>query len=289
MGSKESTKCEEEVNTEGQKSESVSQVSEGMNQELQNLDITQNSFKDRITEWINTVTIKDATINTDTDQVENAPSTFTASTPKRNSSFSVAESGEDDENEDDQPSALTSPARVLMVSNFTNVTDTDEDQDAIEELKRRFQAERSSFVASSIIPSTALRSFEEGFANVQMSNGNELFDNGICSNRHQPYHQQFSDIPRWQEKMNKNYHFKVSETTEQKMLIKSDGTREVDTVHKREQTENLYDDGLFNKLGFCFKVLLVVLFLIGLAGIVVYLVRDKFDFTCLTTQKDSTI
>merc|ERR1712213_283713 len=139
-----------------------------MNEELQNLDITQNSFKDRITEWINTVTIKDATINTDTDQVENYdPSTFAASTPKRNSSFSVPESGEDDDHEDDQPSALTSPARVLMVSNFTNVTDTDEDQDAIEELKRRFQAERSSFVASSIIPSTALRSFEEGFANVQ--------------------------------------------------------------------------------------------------------------------------
>merc|ERR1711868_220679 len=83
--SKESTKCEEEDNAEGHKSESVSQVSEGMNQELQNLDITQNSFKDRITEWINTVTIKDATINTDTDKVEDEPSTFAASTPIRNS------------------------------------------------------------------------------------------------------------------------------------------------------------------------------------------------------------
>jgi len=116
-----------------------------------------------------------------------------------------------------------------------------------------------------------------------MANGNELFENGICRNRHQPS-SQFPNIPRWQEKMNKNYHFKVLETTEQKMLIKSDGTREVDTVHKREQTENLYDEGHFNKLGFCFKLILIVLVLLGLAGILVYLVQDKFDFHCLTTQ-----
>ena len=128
--------------------------------------------------------------------------------------------------DDDQPSGLTSPAPVLMVSNFTNVSDCQEDTDneAFEELKRRFQAERNSFVPSSIIPTVALQSFEQGFSNVQRSNGARLFDNGVGRNK------LTGDSPY--PSVTKNYHFKVLETTEQKMKILRDGTREVDTTHR---------------------------------------------------------
>ena len=124
--------------------------------------------------------------------------------------------------DDDQPSGLTSPAPVLMVSNFTDVSDDqdDSDNDEFEELKRKFQAERNSFVPSSIIPAVALQSFEQGFANVQKSNGNILFDNGIGRNKLIS-----SGLPMSNPSLTKNYHFKVLETTEQKMKIRSDGTR----------------------------------------------------------------
>merc|ERR1712241_976048 len=142
--------------------------------------------------------------------------------------------GEDDvSDDDDQPAGVASPAPVLSVSNFTNISDEDFDAEAIEELKRRFQAERGSFVTSSMLPASALRSFEQGFSNVRQANGNELFENGVGRNvyREDPFKKH--SMRSTENNIFKNYHIKVLETTEQKVKVNPDCTREVDTLHKK--------------------------------------------------------
>ena len=250
------------------------------------------SFTRRINEWIKTVSIRDDVdtvmknynniVHKDEDDI------IRTSTPEKSqtvesSNNSVTEQKYDDQGdvsglEDDQPSGLTSPAPVLMVSNFTDVSDDqdDTDNDDFEDLKRKFQAERNSFVPISIIPTVALQSFEQGFANVQKSNGNILFDNGIGRNKLNS-----CGLPMSYPSLTKNYHFKVLETTEQKMKILSDGTREVDTTHKREHSEKVYDEeGSWTRCSAILRVLLVIILLSALVIGYFYRVHERFELFC---------
>ena len=260
------------------------------------------SFTRRINEWIKTVSIRDDVdtvmknynniVHKDEDDI------IRTSTPEKSqtvecSNNSVTEQKYDDQGdvsglEDDQPSGLTSPAPVLMVSNFTDVYDDqdDTDNDDFEELKRKFQAERNSFVPISIIPTVALQSFEQGFANVQKSNGNILFDNGIGRNKLNS-----SGLPMSYPSLTKNYHFKVLETTEQKMKILSDGTREVDTTHKREHSEKVYDEeGSWTRCSAILRVLLVIILCTALVIGYFYRIHEGFELYChLSHSHDSIV
>merc|ERR1719411_397092 len=134
--------------------------------------------------------------------------------------------------------------------------------EALDELKRKFQAERSSYVTSSIIPSTAFKSFEQGFSKVQLSNGNELFDNGTVRNRMRGDNfVRFSNLDR----KARNYQVCVSEVTQHNMKMNIDGSYCYDQIHKMEKTEKVYDDreGMFS-----YKILnrfltLIVIFVLG--------------------------
>ena len=262
-------------------SDEGSEMSEGA-KKLEHLSMDEKSFTKRINEWIKTVSLRDDvdTIKKNYNSIvhKDEDETIQTSTPEKSQ---TTEKENDDQSvvsgmEDDQPSGLTSPAPVLMVSNFTDDDQDGSDNDEFEELKRRFQAERNSFAPSSIIPTVALQSFEQGFANVQKSNGNILFENGIGRNKLIS-----SGLPMSFPSLTKNYHFKVLETTEQKMKILSDGTREVDTTHKREQSEKVYDEeGSWTRCSVIFRVLLVVILLSALVIGYFYRVHERFELFC---------
>jgi len=130
---------------------------------LENLSRDEQSFSKRINEWIKTVSIRDEvdTIKRNYDNIvhRDDEGTVPTSNSKNTSTIenkSVVEKtnydqGEVSEFEDDQPSGLTSPAPVLMVSNFTNVSDDQEetDNEDFEELKRKFQRETALSLAQS--------------------------------------------------------------------------------------------------------------------------------------------
>ena len=266
---------------------------------LENLSRDEQSFSKRINEWIKTVSIRDEvdTIKRSYDNIVHGDDEDTVPTSNSKNTSTIEnnsvvektnyDQSEVSEFEDDQPSGLTSPAPVLMVSNFTNVSDDQEetDNEDFEELKRKFQAERNSFVPSSIIPTVALQSFEQGFANVQKSNGNLLFENGIGRNK------RMTNLPMSYPDVTKNYHFKVLETTEQKMKILRDGTREVDTTHTREQTEKVYDgEGSWMRCSILFKVLLVIILCTALVIGYFYRIHEGFELYChLSHSHDSIV
>ena len=81
--------------------------------------------------------------------------------------------------------------------------------------------------------------------------------------------------PGWTEEFSKNYHFKTTEVTEQKMRINVDGTREIDTVHRKEHSEKVYDDD--NKRSVVLKLMLLLLLVV--AFIVVF--YKSTDWQCL--------
>ena len=267
---------------------------------LENLSRDEQSFSKRINEWIKTVSIRDEmdTIKRNYDVIvhKDDADDDTVQTDNPTKSPSVEnksilektnyEQSEVSEFEDDQPSGLTSPAPVLMVSNFTDVSDDQEEIDTedYEELKKKFQAERNSFVPSTIIPTVALQSFEQGFANVQKSNGNLLFENGIGRSK------MMTNLPMTYPSVTKNYHFKILETTEQKMKILRDGTRQVDTTHTREQSENVYDgESSWMRCGVILKVFLVIILCSVLVTGYFYRVHEGFELYCHISHSHDSI
>ena len=147
-----------------------SQVSESV-ERLEQIDKAHNSFNERIAEWINTVTFREDAVN---DSKDNVTDTSIEDASINNDTIETGEHEVDDDDEclsedDEQPSAVTSPSSVMMVSNYSPNNTLDMDDEALDELRRKFRAERNSFVASSMIPSTAFQSFEQGFSNIQVS------------------------------------------------------------------------------------------------------------------------
>lgn len=259
-----------------------SQVSESV-ERLEQIDKAHNSFNERIAEWINTVTFREEAVN---DSKENVTDTSIENASINNDTIETGEYEVDDDDEclsedDEQPSAVTSPSSVMMVSNYSPNNTLDMDDEALDELRRKFRAERNSFVASSMIPSTAFQSFEQGFSNIQVANGNQLFENGTGRSRLDV----LQNVPNWHNNMNmnKNYHFKLLETTEQKMKINADGTREVDTVHKKEHSEKVYD----NENAYGRKIFIFVILCLLICGLMYFFQLEEIDFNCLTSKHAS--
>ena len=253
-------------------------------QQLESLAREHDTFQRRIAEWITTVTLRDdpdTAGNRDTGEME-----MVTSTPEGAQKDSAEDEDDDVSDDDDQPAGVASPAPLLSVSNFTNISDEDFDAEAIEELKRKFQAERGSFVTSSILPASALRSFEQGFSNVRQANGNELFENGVGRNvyREEP----FKKHSMWPTENNifKNYHIKVLETTEQKVKVNPDGTREVDTTHKKEHSEKVFDDK-YLQWGFWIKMFIIFILAVSLlVAAYIFKVHENIDIYCHVGTKN---
>ena len=239
--------------------ENISQVSgSGITQKLEDLARSHNIFSSRITDWINTVTLESELVTlTGSNNLEQTESDNQIDHQEEE------EDEDEDEDEDDQPSAT-------MISQITTEGisyDKKDEEDvlsfeALDALKKRFKAERSSYVPSSIIPSTAFKSFERGFSQVQLSNGNELFDNGTVRHRMLGDNVfRFSNL----DKKARNYQVCVSEVTQHNIKMNVDGSYCYDKIHKKEKTEKVYDDG---DGIFCLKMLmiffsLIVIFLLG--------------------------
>ena len=114
-----------------------------------------------------------------------------------------------------------------------------------------------------------------------MANGNQLFENGTGRSRLDV----LQNVPNWHNNMNmnKNYHFKLLETTEQKMKINADGTREVDTVHKKEHSEKVYD----NENAYGRKIFIFVILCLLICGLMYIFQLEEIDFNCLTSKHAS--
>ena len=237
--------------------ENLTQVSgsgSGVTQKLEELARSHNIFSSRITDWINTVTLvsEGETGWNNLEQTESDNQT------------DDQEQVQEEEDEDDQPSATMIP---LLTEHSSQDKDKDKEDvlsfEALDELKKKFQAERSSYVTSSIIPSTAFKSFEQGFSKVQLSNGNELFDNGTVRNRMLGDNvARFSNL----DEKARNYQLCVSEVTQHHMKMNIDGSYCYDKIHKMEKTEKVYDDGdgLFYYKIWNIILSLIVIFVLGL-------------------------
>jgi len=102
-----------------------------------------------------------------------------------------------------------------------------------EELRNKFHCDRSQRgIAYSMIPTLAFSSYEEGFAKAQMTNGRQLFDNGLIRQRSAGSRVRSLPFPEAQPQYKK-----VVETMEQRMVVDADGTQRVDTKHRREEEE----------------------------------------------------
>eukprot|EP00092_Neocalanus_flemingeri_P012937 GFUD01013936.1.p1 GENE.GFUD01013936.1~~GFUD01013936.1.p1 ORF type:complete len:481 (+),score=133.82 GFUD01013936.1:112-1554(+) len=246
---------------------SVGSKSDGQEQ-MQELARSSSSFTARINDWINTVSIKERDLQEETKSVSFQES-VNCSTPLEHVTM---EDGSDVySDDDDQPAGYTSPARAL--ENITESTMDMVAQDSnlsLDEIRNNFQKEARTNISSSLVPTTAFKSFDQGFSNVQVSNGKELFDNGLIRQRQTGNY--IRSIPT--HSTPRNYHFKITETTEQTMKLNKDGSQVVDTTHKREQSENSYDQEDEKKWYSFLKLFLVlVCLLLVLAGVLVLLLQ----------------
>merc|ERR1711874_700387 len=231
--------------------ENTNEVSgSGITQKLEDLARSHNIFSSRITDWINTVTLvsegKTGLNNLEQMELDNQ----------------IDDQEQELEDEDDQPSATIIPRADEHISQDKQDKEEVFSFEALDELKKKFKAERSSYVRSSIIPSTAFKSFEQGFSKVQLSNGNELFDNGTVRNRMRGDNfVRFSNLDR----KARNYQVCVSEVTQHNMKMNIDGSYCYDQIHKMEKTEKVYDDGegLFSYKILNIFLTLIVIFVLG--------------------------
>merc|ERR1712032_977316 len=105
----------------------------------------------------------------------------------------------------------------------------------------KFHCDRSQRgIAYSMIPTLAFSSYEEGFAKAQLTNGRQLFDNGLIRQRSTGSRVRSLPFPEAQQPQYK----KVVEMMEQRMVVDADGTQRVDTKHRREQEER--NDGAWS-------------------------------------------
>jgi len=192
-------------------------------------DITKSnsSFTARITDWINNVSLKEDDLKDNTRSVSFQES-IQCSTPVENV---IICDGSVYSEEDDQPAGYTAP-----VTSMDLVTGQHNNMD-LQKLEEKFQSEARTNISGSLVPTTAFTSFDQGFSSVQQSNGKELFDNGLI--RHRLTGSYIKNIPF---PAPRNYHIRVTETTEQKMRLEKDGSQVIDTTHTREQSEKTFDE-----------------------------------------------
>jgi len=239
-------------------------------EKMSDLARSNSSFTARITDWINTVSMKEREHQEDTRSVSFQES-IQCSTPVEN--VTMCDGSDAYSDDDDQPAGYTSPARALA-----NITDTPMElvtanhNTSLDEIKEKFQSEARTNISGSLVPTTAFTSYDQGFSNVQVSNGKELFENGLI--RHRLNGSYIKSIPFSQEASPRNYHIKVTETTEQKMKLNKDGSQVIDTTHKREQSERSFDqDHEKNWISFAKVFLLLACLLLVLSLVLVIVLQ----------------
>ena len=95
-----------------------------------------------------------------------------------------------------------------------------------EEVRNKFHCDRSQRgIAYSMIPTLAFSSYEEGFAKAQLTNGRQLFDNGLIRQRSAGSRVCSLPFPEAQQPQYK----KVVETMEQRMVHLQE-----DSVHEHQ-------------------------------------------------------
>ena len=122
-------------------------------------------------------------------------------------------------------------------SKYIEVEDTETmSQNYDEDLRNKFHSDRSQRgIAFCMIPSLAFSSYEEGFAKAQMTNGRQLYDNGLI--RQRGVGSRVRSLPFPEAPPPPQYR-KVVETMEQRMVVEADGTQVVDTKHRREEEQS---------------------------------------------------
>jgi len=281
--------------------ENISEVDDDSNPQsyiadkMADLDEANKSFSERMTDWINTVTLK---------QTEDSPAKIgdTNSRP-----VDVPQNAEENNDKlsntvEDECSVKTfqqrSPARTLSTKSKDDIyflddpgspesyeskensigyqeTEILDNEIIIREkevsIKDQYEDMDSSFhqmdrspqgISYSMIPDIALASYNQGFSKAQITNGRELFENGLIRQRSGSG---VRNLP-FPETYSRPQYRKVVETTEQRLVVGADGTKTVDTTHRREQEER---DGGLNQswrsicvYTVCFLLLLLVLTLV---------------------------
>jgi len=197
-------------------------------EKMSGIQASNSSFTARITDWINNVSLKEIDRKEDNRSVSFQDSIH-CSTPVENVTMC---DGSVFSEEDDQPAGYTAPAMSRDLVTPDNNTD-------VQKLKEKFQSEARTNISGCLVPTTAFTSFDQGFSNVQQSNGKELYDNGLIRQRLTGSY--IRNIPFPSETTPRNYHIRVTETTEQKMRLNKDGSQVIDTTHTREQSEKSFD------------------------------------------------
>lgn len=235
--------------------------SSDIQEKMSGIQASHSSFTARITDWINNVSLKEVDRKEDNRSVSFKDSIH-CSTPVENVTMCDGSVFSD---EDDQPAGYTAPAMSMSRDLVTPDNNTD-----IQKLREKFQSEARTNISGSLVPTTAFTSFDQGFSNVQQSNGKELYDNGLIRQRLTGSY--IRNIPFPSETTPRNYHIRVTETTEQKMRLNKDGSQVIDTTHTREQSEKSFDkDQERSSLAFLkvFLVLAVILLVLSLTTFVV--------------------
>ena len=241
---------------------------------MEELDQVHKSFSERMTDWINSVSIKQKEMEEEEDRCEDGVQETSrgregALFDDRVSSRYELDSkdGQSDDLRDDVPSrpgsigvwdkestlddtcTKSSDSQKMIESEkgsigdggnskYVEVENTDEtmSQNYDEDLRNKFYSDRSQRgIAFSMIPSLAFSSYEEGFAKAQMTNGRQLYDNGLI--RQRGVGSRVRSLPFPEAPPPPQYR-KVVETMEQRMVVEADGTQVVDTKHRREEEQS---------------------------------------------------
>merc|ERR1712013_56367 len=243
---------------------------------ISGIQASNSSFTARITDWINNVSLKEADRKEDSRSVSFQESIH-CSTPVENVTMS---DGSVFSEEDDQPAGYT--AAVMSMDLVTPNKNTDLQQ---QQLGEKFQSEARTNISGSLVPTTAFTSYDQGFSNVQQSNGKELFDNGLI--RHRLTGSYIRNIPFPCESTPRNYHIRVTETTEQKMRLNKDGSQVIDTTHTRQQSEKSFDKdqdrswATFLKVFFILATTLLVISLLTFVVLQHFQIINVRGFSCL--------
>ena len=240
---------------------------------MEELDQVHKSFSERMTDWINSVSIKQKEMEEEEDRCESGVEGASRGREEalfddRVSSRSDLDSkdGQSDDLRDDMPSrqgsigvwdkestlddtCKSSDSQKMIESEkgsigdggnskYIEVENIDEtmSQNYEEDLRNKFHSDRSQRgIAFSMIPSLAFSSYEEGFAKAQMTNGRQLYDKGLI--RQRGVGSRVRSLPFPEAPPPPQYR-KVVETMEQRMVVEADGTQVVDTKHRREEEQS---------------------------------------------------
>jgi len=237
---------------------------------MEELDKVHKSFSERMTDWISSVSLKqievedehfDHFVKADSKQPEEAPLENSLADSDRSDISKNLDEKQENDDKHSTPSSVCSgntngiSTKSSKAQNFNNGSEVEMEEEENskiesslrlggekevlsksdeEEVRNKFHCDRSQQgIAYSMIPTLAFSSYEEGFSKAQMTNGRQLFDNGLIRQRSAGSRVRSLPFPEAQPQYKK-----VVETMEQRMVVDADGTQRVDTKHRREEEES---------------------------------------------------